>query len=128
MAGQNKKDPQNDQTGKHVTQVFGDPENVMDDLVQGSLALQSLPGDLQGKLIGAIDQLPEKKQIKAIQALQKEKSVYLDVATQNRNAGEKAFAKLNELKNQYTKKKQQLLEEHERKKEHEHAEQLLNDE
>lgn len=115
-----------DDTQTRVKKIFGSPKKVVSGLVQTSVAIQSLPPDLQGKLITALDKLPEEKQVLAVQALQKEQGAYIALSRQEFARGKEALVKLKRLKDTYKQKKRQLVEKYERKAAETHTSSLLN--
>ena len=121
----NPKKQKKDDSGKRIKSIFGDPQENVPAMVQTSVAVQSLPDELKGKLIHALNELPEEKQIQAVQTLQKEQSSYKRLAAANFKRGKEALVKLKKLKETYQQKKRQLVEKYERKAAEEHAKSLL---
>ena len=115
-----------DDSQKRIKTIFGDPKHNVSEMINTSVAVQSLPDELKGKLVHALGELPEEKQVQALQTLQKEQSAYKRLAAENFKRGKDALVKLKELKDSYQQKKRQLVEKYERKAAETHAESLLN--
>lgn len=122
-----KKKDSKKSTQAHVMGVFGDPKKVVRELSRNSMAVQSLPPHLQKRLLKALGNLPEEQKVEALQVLQKEKSAYVDLAAKNHAAGEHMNSRLKEIQKNYTKKKHELLEKHERAQAEENVDTFLNE-
>ncbi|MBT5016845.1 hypothetical protein HN748_01645 [Candidatus Peregrinibacteria bacterium] len=126
MATSQAHNSSQDDTQKRVKHIFGDPRQQMNELVNTSVAIQSLPQGLQGKLVKALAVMPEEKQIQAVQALQKEQGAYMDTAIRNQAMGRQALHKLKLLKKKYKRKKRELLEKYEKREAEKKTTQALN--